>query len=35
VTRAYNRVRFGREQLSADELVEINRVLVNLEGVDK
>jgi hypothetical protein len=35
VTRAYNRVRFGGEHLSADELVEINRVLVNLEGVDK
>jgi len=33
VTRAYNRVRFGGEQLSADELVEINRVLVDLEGV--
>ena len=34
ITRAYNRVRFGGEQLSAAELVEINRVLVNLEGVD-
>jgi hypothetical protein len=31
VTRAYNRVRFGREKLSPEELVEIDRVLVNLE----
>jgi hypothetical protein len=33
VTRAYNRVRFGGEHLSSQELVEINRVLVNLEDV--
>jgi transglutaminase-like putative cysteine protease len=32
VTSAYNRVRFGGEHLSPEELFEINRVLVDLEG---
>lgn len=31
LTRAYNRVRFGREQLSASEIQEIERVLSQLE----
>ena len=31
ITRAYNRVRFGREQLSAREMHEINQLLVKLE----
>ncbi len=31
LTRAYNRVRFGREQLSSDEVREINKLLEHLE----
>jgi hypothetical protein len=32
VTRAYNRVRFGKEQLSTIELREIDRILNALES---
>jgi len=32
ITRAYNRVRFGRNQLSANELREIEKALTNLEA---
>jgi transglutaminase-like putative cysteine protease len=32
ITRAYNRVRFGRDQLSANELREIEKALTNLEA---
>jgi len=31
ITKAYNRVRFGKEQLSKIELLEINRILISLE----
>jgi hypothetical protein len=31
ITRAYNRVRFGRQRLSAEELKEIERALTKLE----
>jgi hypothetical protein len=32
ITRAYNRVRFGRQELSAAELREIESTLKQLEG---
>jgi len=35
ITRAYNRVRFGGQQLSAAEADEIERVLRNLEAADR
>jgi hypothetical protein len=31
ITKAYNRVRFGKQQLSKIELLEINRILISLE----
>ena len=34
ITRAYNRVRFGKEKLSTIELREINRILTGLEKVN-
>ena len=34
ITKAYNRVRFGNEQLSTIELREINRILTGLEKVN-
>jgi len=34
VTRAYNRVRFGKEEISAIEIHEINRILQRLENAD-
>jgi hypothetical protein len=33
ITRAYNRVRFGKEQLSASETKEVERALFALEKV--
>jgi hypothetical protein len=34
ITRAYNRVRFGGQQLSSDELREIDHALSELEGTN-
>lgn len=34
VTRAYNRVRFGGEQLSTNELREVNKALMELENLE-
>jgi hypothetical protein len=34
ITRAYNRVRFGRQQLSNIELREIQRILASLESAE-
>jgi hypothetical protein len=34
ITRAYNRVRFGRQRLSASEMREIERALLELEASD-
>jgi hypothetical protein len=31
ITRAYNRVRFGHQRLSAEEIEEIQKALLNLE----
>jgi hypothetical protein len=33
ITRAYNRVRFGNEKLSASETKEVERALFTLEGL--
>jgi hypothetical protein len=35
VTRAYNRVRFGNEEISTIEIREINRILQRLENADR
>src|SRR5215216_5086151 len=35
ITRAYNRVRFGGERLSASEKKEVEKALFALEGIDK
>jgi hypothetical protein len=35
VTRAYNRVRFGGQRLSAIEKKEVERALFALEAIDK
>ncbi|MCM3870921.1 MAG: DUF3488 and transglutaminase-like domain-containing protein [Pyrinomonadaceae bacterium] len=35
ITRLYNRVRFGSQQLSKVELQEIDRVLLDLEGTER
>jgi hypothetical protein len=35
ITRAYNRVRFGRQPLSQAELREIDQTLKELEGNEK
>ena len=35
VTRAYNRVRYGGERLSANEKKDVERALFSLEAADK